>query len=203
MQRIQQGAVSGPIAESQTILAFARLLRRPAIQCIPQWMAALAPISEPAQQMPSVEAQGSYAVATMREGIVWTAGQLSRTGNGVLAGTARGEGDLDRARRACAIAALRAIAAVRSVADLDQVDRVLSLRGFIAARPSFTLHSRALDAAFEILLLAFGPAAGRHARSATGASSLPGGGLAEVELVVGLKPARAAPSSRASSARRR
>ena len=137
-------------------------------------------------QLPGVKAQGSYAVAIARDGVVWTAGQLSRGDDGVLTGCAQSEADLSAVRRACQVAVLRAIAAVRTVADLDAVDQILCLRGFVVASPAFQHHSQALDAASDILLQAFGPKVGVHARSALGVSSLPSGGFVELELTVGI-----------------
>lgn len=144
--------------------------------------------------LPQVKAQGAYAVAVARHGVVWTAGQLSRTEDGVLTGCAHGEADVPAVRRACEIAVLRAIAAVRTVVDLDAVDQVLCLRGFVVATPAFQCHSQALDAASDILLHAFGPRAGVHARSALGVSSLPSGGLVELELTMGISTSAPGPS---------
>lgn len=137
-------------------------------------------------QLPVVRAQGEYAVAVVRGGTVWTAGQLSRTDTGLISGIAHGADDLPQVRYACQVAVLRAIAAVRSVVHLNTVDQVVFLGGFIAASPEFKLHSQALDAASDILQLAFGPHMQRHARSALGVSSLPSGGLVELELIVGI-----------------
>lgn len=137
--------------------------------------------------LPTVTAQGSYAVAIRHGDVVHTAGQLSRLPDGLLSGIAAGEQDLAKAKEACKAAVLRAIAAVRSVAPLDSVSQVLTLRGFIASDASFVSHTQALDAASEVLLSAFGQDIGRHARSAIGVSALPSGGFAEVELVVAVR----------------
>lgn len=145
--------------------------------------------------LPEVKAQGAYAVAVVRDGVVWTAGQLSRTDDGILTGCAHGEADLPAVRKACEVAVLRAIAAVRTVAHLDEVDQILCLRGFVVATPAFQRHSQALDAASDILLQAFGPKVGVHARSALGVSSLPSGGFVEVELMVGISNQRPPPAT--------
>lgn len=137
-------------------------------------------------QLPAVHPQGAYAVAVKRGDIVWTAGQLSRTDDRVISGLAITPDDLQGTRLACEVAVLRAIAAVRSIADLDAVEQVLFLRGFIASPPAFTQHTAALDAASNIIALAFGQDIGRPARSAIGVSSLPSAGLVEIELTVAL-----------------
>ena len=133
-----------------------------------------------------VQAQGAYAVAVLHNGTIWTAGQLSRTNEGVTTGIARGPDDLAAARHACEIAVLRAISAIRNLMDLDRVVQVIHLRGFISAAPTFEQHTQALDAASAIIHLGFGERVGVHARSALGASSLPASGLAEVELLVAI-----------------
>jgi hypothetical protein len=69
---------------------------------------------------------------------------------------------------------------------LDRVKQVVHLRGYIAAAPQFERHTQALDAASALIHLAFGEVGGAHARPALGVSSLPSGGLAEVELVVAI-----------------
>ncbi len=137
--------------------------------------------------LPTVVAQGNYAVALRHGDVVYTAGQLSRLDTGILSGVATGAQDLAKAQEACRVAVLRAIAAVRSVVPLINIGQVLTLRGFIASTATFVLHSQALDSASELLVEAFGSETGRHARSAIGVSALPSGGLAEVELVVAVR----------------
>lgn len=136
--------------------------------------------------LPTIQANGSYVVARKHKDMVWTAGQLSRTDQGVVTGRACDIDDLPAAKKACEVAVLRAIAAVATVASLDSVSQVLILRGFIAADQRFEQHSQALDAASEILKLAFGADRASCVRSAIGAASLPSGGLAELELTVAL-----------------
>lgn len=138
-------------------------------------------------KLPTVSAQGNYAVAVRHSDLVFTAGQLSRLPDSIISGVAAGPEDLIKAQEACRVAVLRAIAAVRSVAPLDSVSQVLTLRGFIASTKKFTLHTEALDAASAVLIEAFGLQIGRHARSAIGVSTLPAGGLAELDLVVAVR----------------
>ena len=139
------------------------------------------------RRLPEAYPKGAYAVAVRRGDIIWTAGQLSRTDDGLVLGLSSAD-DVDEMRRACEVATLRAVAAVRSIADLDTVEQLLFLRGFIASSPSFSQHTIALDAASSILSLAFGTDMARPARSAIGASSLPSGGLVEIELTVAVAP---------------
>jgi enamine deaminase RidA (YjgF/YER057c/UK114 family) len=138
-------------------------------------------------KLPTVNAQGEYAIAVKYDGKVWSAGKLSRYDHGVVTGQASGPEHLIETRHACRLAVLRTIAAVKTAIALDDVTQIIFLRGFIASTSTFVLHTQALDAASAILLLAFGPDVSRHARSAVGVSALPLGGLAELELVVGTR----------------
>ena len=81
----------------------------------------------------------------------------------------------------------RALSALEDeLGDLDLVERVLFLRGFLNAAPDYCHHSVVLDAVSAALRTAFGESGG-HARSAVGVASLPANGLLEIELVVAVR----------------
>ena len=79
--------------------------------------------------------------------------------------------------------ALNALAAVRSVVDLDDVVRVVKVVGFVASDPAFTGQPAVINGASELLGAVFGDA-GKHARSAVGVAALPLDAPVEVELIV-------------------
>ena len=56
--------------------------------------------------------------------------------------------------------------------DLDRVVRVVKLGGFVLCGPDFTDHPKAINGASDLMVEVFGEA-GRHARFAVGAPSLP------------------------------
>jgi enamine deaminase RidA (YjgF/YER057c/UK114 family) len=60
------------------------------------------------------------------------------------------------------------------------VHRVVRLAGFVQAGPGFTEHPKVLNGASDLMVEVFGQA-GRHARVAVGAASLPLGAAVEVE----------------------
>ena len=93
-------------------------------------------------------------------------------------GTCHGDGDL---ARTCAI---NAIAAIRSViGDLDRIEQVVKVVGFVSSAPDFTGQPGVINGASELLGEVFG-AAGEHARSAVGVAALPLGAPVEVEVTV-------------------
>ena len=76
---------------------------------------------------------------------------------------------------------LRMLAVVRSALDsLDRVERVVKLTGFVNSSPGFKEHARVIDGCSDLMVQVFGQA-GRHARSAVGASSLPQDITVEIE----------------------
>jgi enamine deaminase RidA (YjgF/YER057c/UK114 family) len=70
--------------------------------------------------------------------------------------------------------------------QLGQVMHLVRLRGFIRSDESFTAHTAVLDAASEILAIAF-PDLPLPARTAVGVSSLPDKAWVELELDVHIK----------------
>lgn len=66
--------------------------------------------------------------------------------------------------------------------DLDRLRRVVRLGGFVNCSAEFTDHPKVLNGASDLMVEVFGEA-GRHARAAVGAVSLPLGVPVEVEAV--------------------
>jgi enamine deaminase RidA (YjgF/YER057c/UK114 family) len=64
--------------------------------------------------------------------------------------------------------------------DLDRVQRVVRLGGFVAAPSEFTQHALVMNGASDLAVAVFGEA-GRHARSTIGVPSLPADAAVEVE----------------------
>lgn len=127
----------------------------------------------------------SYVPAVAHGGMVYTSGQLPFVdGELPSVGKLGAELDEDAGIAMAQIAALNAIAAVKSViGDLDRVVRVLKVTVFVASAEGFTAQPRIANGASELLGAAFEDA-GVHARSAVGVAELPLGSPVEVELVV-------------------
>lgn len=64
--------------------------------------------------------------------------------------------------------------------DLDRVQRVVRLGGFVACAPEFTQHPAVINGASDLAVAVFGEK-GKHARAAVGCPSLPGDAAVEVE----------------------
>lgn len=120
---------------------------------------------------------------------VFTAGQTPKV-DGVLQykGKLGQEYTVEEGRTAARLSCLSCLAIIADVAgDLDQVERIVKVTGFVNSTPEFTEQSKVIDGASTLLYDVFGEA-GAHARSAVGCSSLPGDACCEIEMIVKLKP---------------
>lgn len=135
---------------------------------------------------PAPSPRGAYTGVVIHDGIAYISGQVSRTGDGIIAGPvdhATPPELIRHAARTCVLRALSALAA--ALPSTMTVECMLFLRGFVNAVPDFRNHSQVMDEASSLLHEVFGDG-GRHARSALGVTGLPGGGLLEIELTVAL-----------------
>ncbi|PFG36609.1 enamine deaminase RidA (YjgF/YER057c/UK114 family) [Flavimobilis soli] len=139
--------------------------------------------------LPDVAAPVAAYVPAVQSGIhVLTSGQLPFV-DGALPATGKvgtGPDDVspERAAELARVAALNAVAAVRSlVGDLDSVVRVVKVVGFVASQPDFTGQPGVINGASTVLGEIFGDA-GVHARSAVGVAVLPLDSPVEVEIMV-------------------
>jgi enamine deaminase RidA (YjgF/YER057c/UK114 family) len=110
--------------------------------------------------------------------VTMDAGQLKYVG---VVGRDLSLEDGQAAARLCAINVL-AQAKAACNGDLDRVKRVVKLVVFVNAAPDFTKHPEVANGASDLFVAVFGEA-GRHARSAVGAGSLPRGVACEVEAI--------------------
>jgi enamine deaminase RidA (YjgF/YER057c/UK114 family) len=118
-----------------------------------------------------------------------TSGQLPRGLDGQLVhpGVLGRELGIEQGAEAARWCALNALSVLRAaLGDLDRIERVLSLLGFVACAPGFAAQPAVLDGASRLLVDVLG-AAGRHSRSAIGVAALPRGGAVEIELEVALR----------------
>lgn len=108
----------------------------------------------------------------------------SRDGQLILTGKLGQGVTIEQGMEAAKIAALNALAIVRSeVGSLDKVKRIVKMVGHIASAPGFTDQPQVLNGASDLLVQIFGDA-GKHARVAVGAAELPRQAPVEIELIV-------------------
>src|SRR5277367_136517 len=70
--------------------------------------------------------------------------------------------------------------------DLDRVEDIVKVLGMVNAAPDFEDHPKVVNGCSDLFVEIFGER-GRHARSAVGMASLPGGIPVEIEAIVAVK----------------
>jgi enamine deaminase RidA (YjgF/YER057c/UK114 family) len=130
----------------------------------------------------------AYVPAVKTGNLVFTAGQLPVVdGKLVLTGKVGRDVIPEDAKKMAEICALNALAAISLVADIDQIEKIVRVGGFVNGAPGFTAIPGVVNGASEFLLKVFGDVNGKHARTAVGVAELPLNAPVEIELIVQLK----------------
>jgi enamine deaminase RidA (YjgF/YER057c/UK114 family) len=130
----------------------------------------------------------AYVPAVKTGNLVFTAGQLPVVnGKLVLTGKVGSDVTPEDAKKMAEICALNALAAISLVADIDQIEKIVRVGGFVNGVPGFVAIPAVINGASELLIKLFGDVNGKHARTAVGVAELPLNAPVEVEMVVQLK----------------
>ena len=129
-----------------------------------------------------------YVAVVVYDGVAYVSGQIPRAGSQVLmTGKLGRDVSLEQGQQAARACILQALSQLKAeLGDLGRVRRILKVTGFVASAENFTQQPQVIDAASNLLGLAFGDA-GRHARSAIGVAELPRGVPVEIELVAAVQ----------------
>jgi len=130
----------------------------------------------------------AYVPAVKVDNYVYTSGQLPFV-NGELkykgkVGKDVQEEDAYEAAKICALNCLSVIKGV--IGDLDNIEQVVKINGYVASAPGFNLQPKVINGASELIGEIFGNK-GQHARSAVGVNELPLDATCEVEMIVRVK----------------
>ncbi len=130
----------------------------------------------------------AYVPAVKTGNLVFVAGQLPLVdGKIVKEGKVGKEVTPEEAKDMAQVCALNALAAIALVADLDQIERVVRVGGFVNGIPGYTAFPPIINGASELFIKLFGEINGKHARTAIGVAELPLNAPVEVEVLVQLK----------------
>jgi enamine deaminase RidA (YjgF/YER057c/UK114 family) len=138
-------------------------------------------------ELPVIPAPIANYVPWVKTGsLIFTSGQLTMGPGKTLeyVGKVGRDISVEDGRRAARLAAINVLAVLNSAldGDLDRVTRVVKLTGFVNAEPEFTQHPEVINGASDLFVEVFGEA-GRHARAAVGAGSLPRNVAVEIEAI--------------------
>jgi enamine deaminase RidA (YjgF/YER057c/UK114 family) len=127
----------------------------------------------------------SYVPYVVTGNMVFISGQVTMAADGLkYVGKVGADISLEDGKAAARLCAINVIAQVKAACggDLDRVKRCVKVGVFVNATPDFTQHPEVANGASDLFQEVFGDA-GKHARAAVGAGSLPRGVAAEVEAV--------------------
>jgi enamine deaminase RidA (YjgF/YER057c/UK114 family) len=134
--------------------------------------------------LPPPAAGGNYVSAKTIGNLVFLAGVISTSAEGVLTGTAGADRTTQEANAAARACALTQLAVLRHhLGSLDAVTQIVSVNGYVNAVPGFPDSPQVINGASDLLIQIFGEP-GRHVRAAIGVSSLPRNALVELQMVV-------------------
>lgn len=127
----------------------------------------------------------SYVPTVQTGSLLFLSGQVTlKDGKREFVGKLGRDFTTEQGAEAARLCALNIVAQLKAaLGDLDRVRRVVKLTGFVNAVPDFTEQPQVVNGASDLLAEIFGDK-GKHARSAVGVGSLPGGVACEVEAIV-------------------
>ena len=139
--------------------------------------------------LPDAPAPAANYVPYVQAGdLVHVSGQISMKDGAFLTGKLGDDMTAEegaKAARSCAIALLAQVKAACG-GDLDRLQRVVKLVGFVNSTSDFGDQPKVINGASDFMVEALGDA-GRHARSAVSAASLPFGVAVEIEGIFQIK----------------
>lgn len=114
---------------------------------------------------------------------IFVSGQVSAGPDGFIKGKLGADMSVEEGAAAARRCGLALIAQARAaVGDLDKIKRVVKLVGFVNSTADFTDQPKVVNGCSDLMVEVFGEA-GRHARSAVSAASLPFGVAVEIEAI--------------------
>ncbi len=127
----------------------------------------------------------NYLPVVLSGSHLYLSGQISIGPTGLIKGKLGADLTIDQGVAAARACAINLIVHAKSAlgGDLDRVRRIVKLNGYVNCTPDFQDQPKVVNGASDLFVAVFGDA-GRHARAAVGAPSLPLGAAVEVDAVI-------------------
>lgn len=129
----------------------------------------------------------NYVPYVISGNLVFISGQISKIGDEAIGGRLGEDLTIEKGQEAARLSALNLIAQMKSACDgdLSRVKRIVKLGGFVQAAPTATQADipKVINGCSDLMVEVFGDA-GRHARFAVSAPSLPLDVAVEIDAVV-------------------
>ena len=130
----------------------------------------------------------NYVPFVITGNLVHISGQISANAGGQIKGRLGADMSVEQGAEAAKACAISLLAQLKKACggDFDRFARVVKLVGFVNSTAEFIDQPKVINGASDFLVAALGDA-GRHARSAVSAVSLPLGVAVEIEAIFELK----------------
>lgn len=146
-------------------------------------------LAEMGVALPDATAPAANYVPFVQDGdLLYVSGQIPIGEQGMVTGKLGETATVEEGAAAARLCAIALLAQVKAACggDLDRLERVVKLTGFVNSTPEFGQQPQVINGASDFLVEALGEA-GRHSRSAVSAASLPFGVAVEIEGIFRLK----------------
>lgn len=132
--------------------------------------------------------KGVYVTSVELDGMLYTSGSSCfEEGQLKYQGKVGSDLTIEQGRDAATCTMLNLLSVVKQqIGDLDKIERVVKVVGFVASAPGFGNQPQVLNGASELLGEVLGER-GKHARSVVGVYELPMNTPIEIEMIVKVK----------------
>lgn len=129
----------------------------------------------------------NYVPFVISGNLVFISGQISKIGDNLIGGRLGEDLTVEKGQEAARLSALNLMAQMKAACggDLSRVKRIVKLGGFVQATPNATQADipKVINGCSDLMVEVFGDA-GRHARFAVSAPSLPLDVAVEIDAII-------------------
>ena len=146
-------------------------------------------LTELGVSLPDAPAPAANYVPSVQVGnLLFVSGQISNGPDGFVTGVLGDDMSVAQGAAAARLCGISLLAQVKAACggDLDQLERVVKLTGFVNSTKEFTDQPAVINGCSDFLVEALGEA-GRHSRSAVSAGALPFNVAVEIEGIFQIK----------------
>ena len=139
--------------------------------------------------LPEAAAPAANYVPTVQyNGLLYVSGQLPMQDGAIaFTGTLGADTSVSDGQAAARLCAINVLAQAKTaLGDLELIDQVLRLTGFVNSTPEFGDHPAVVNGASDLIADVLGDR-GHHTRAAVGVASLPFGVSVEVDAIIAVK----------------
>ena len=127
---------------------------------------------------------GSYVNCVRSGNLLFLAGGIPPLDDDTFLGKVPTDTSVETAQQAARLITLNRLAVVKAeIGDLDHIERIVNVGGFVNSEPDFYQHPAVINGCSDLLVEIFGDK-GVHSRTAMGAAALPLNVSVEINMIV-------------------